>query len=257
MGAGKFIRYGHRPRFNNPEGNISTFEALGLWDHQPVKRRRHWAMTALIVAFSIMIIASAAALTYVHVSAHAITLFHNVQRSEQSMKTRVTRQLEDALLQAQIAREAAERANERTRAELARQQQANELAEASLREAREQIAMERSRHFAAEHDREDALARLTAMMKRSGLKETAAREAFDLAAKERRLRLAAEHSRDVALRRHKAERDVARQPASNGWGSPFPNWQLIVRNVKFFTDIRVSVKGEKSRNHSRSQEPRE
>src|SRR4029453_16812561 len=94
----------------NPKANIETVLEFALWDHRPVTRRRRWAMTTLMVALSIVVIASAMVLAYVHVSAHAATFFRKVPSSEQFIKTPVMRQLEDALLQAQIAREAAERA---------------------------------------------------------------------------------------------------------------------------------------------------
>jgi hypothetical protein len=178
-------------------------------------------MTTLMVALSILVIALAVVLAYVHVSAHAAILFRKVPSSEQSMNAPDMRQLEDALLQAQIARETAERAYELALAELARQHEANDVAEASLREARDQAATERSRRLAAEHERADALARLTVMARQNGLAKIAARGQRDLASKERRLRLAAEHSRDVALLRYKAEREAGRQLASKGWGSPF------------------------------------
>jgi hypothetical protein len=46
------------------------------------------------------------------------------------------RELSDALMQAHIAREAAERVSEESRAQLARQQYENDAAEISAREAR-------------------------------------------------------------------------------------------------------------------------
>jgi hypothetical protein len=205
----------------DPGSNIGSLRQLALWEHQPVTRRRRWAMITLMVAPSIVLIASAMILAYVHVSAHAATLFRKVPSSEPSVKTPVMRQLEVALLQAQIAREASERAHERIGTELARQHEAKDVAEASLREARDQVATERSHRLAAEHDRLDALTRLTMMARQNGLAEIAAREARDLASRERRLRLAAERSRDVVLLRYKAESDAARQLASKGWGSPF------------------------------------
>jgi hypothetical protein len=120
---------------------------------------------------------------------------------------------DDALLQARIAREAVEHANEELHTQLARQQQAKKVAEGAERRAWDQAARERSLRLAAERDRADALAQVTVITSQRELAETAAREARDLAAKERSLRRAAEHNRELALRRYKMERDARRRIA--------------------------------------------
>jgi hypothetical protein len=179
-------------------------------------------ITALSALLSIVVIGSTVALGYLHASAHAVPLSRKAPpSSEQSMKTPVKARFDDALMQARMAREAAERANEEIHTQLARQQQAKKVAESSERRARDQAARERSLRLTAERDRADALAQLRVMASQRELAETAVREARDLAAKERSLRLAAEHSREVALRRYKQERDARRRIALAGRSPSF------------------------------------
>ena len=197
----------------DPEGNLWTFREFKLWSHQPERSRPRWAalITALSALLSIVVIGSTVALGYLHVSAHAVPLSKVLPGSEQTMKTPDEARFDDALMQARMAREGVERANEEIHTQLARQQQAKEAAESSERRSRDQAATERGLRLAAEHDRALALARLSVMASQRELAEIAAREARELAAKERRLRLSAEQSREVALRRYKLERDARRR----------------------------------------------
>jgi uncharacterized glyoxalase superfamily protein PhnB len=199
----------------DPEGNLWTFREFELWSHQPERRRPRWAalITVLSALLSIVMIGSTVALGYLHVSAHAAPLSKVLPGSNHSMKTPIQARFDDALIQARMAREAAERANEEIHTQLARQRMAKEAAQSSERGARDQAARERSLRLAAEHDRTLALARLSVMASQRELAEIAAREARDLAARERRLRLSAEQSREVALRRYKLERDARRRIA--------------------------------------------
>jgi hypothetical protein len=179
-------------------------------------------ITSLSALLSIVVIGSTVALGYLHASAHAVPLSRKVPpNSEQSMKTSVKARSDDALVQARMAREAAERAKEELHTQLARQQQAKKVAESSERRARDQAARERSLRTAAEQDRADALAQLRMMASQRELAETAVREARDLAAKERSLRVAAEHNREVAVRRYKRERDARRRIALAGRSPSF------------------------------------
>jgi hypothetical protein len=207
------------------EGNVWTFREFELWSsHQPEGRRPRWAalIAALSALLSIVVIGSTVALGYLHASAHAEPLSRKVPpSSERSMKTLVKARFDDALMQARMAREAAERANEEIHTQLARQQVATKVAESSERRARDQAARERSLRLAAERDRADALAQLTVMASRRELAETAAREARDLAAKERSLRVAAEHNREVAQLRYKREREARRRIALAGRSPSF------------------------------------
>jgi hypothetical protein len=82
---------------------------------------------------------------------------------------------DDALLQARIAREAVEHANEELHTQLARQQQAKKVAEGAERRAWDQAARERSLRLAAERDRADALAQVTVITSQRELAETGAR----------------------------------------------------------------------------------
>ena len=192
--------------------------------HQPERRHRRWAalITALSALLSILVIGSTVALGYLHASAYAVPLSRKVPpSSEQSMKALAKARFDDALMQARMAREVAERANEEIHTQLARQQQATKIAESSERRARDQVARERSLRLAAERYRADALAQLTVMASRRELAETAAREARGLAAKERSLRVAAEHNREVALLRYKRERDARRRIALAGRSPSF------------------------------------
>jgi len=144
------------------------------------------------------------ALGYLHASALAPVLFRRTSPiNAQSMALTVK-------LQAELARESSKRANEEIHVELARQQHATEVAQASVREARDKAATEHNLRLAAERDRADALSQLAEITRRQALHELAIREAHKLIERERALRIAAEHSREVAVRRYKRERDAQR-----------------------------------------------
>jgi uncharacterized glyoxalase superfamily protein PhnB len=207
----------------DPEGNIWSFRECELWGHLPVERRPRWGalITTLSASLSVLMIGSTVALGYLHAAGHgAASVRRAPLASEQSAETPIKQRLHDALMQARTASEAAERVTEESRAQIARQQHAKEVAESLERQARDQAATERSLRLAAEHDRADALAQLTALASQKEQAEIAARNARDLASKERRLRLAAEHSREVVQRRYATRRTTlaGRRPSFTlGW----------------------------------------
>ena len=222
----------------DPEGHIWNFGTFNPWSAQYVKvRRQRWPtlITALSAFLSVIMVGFTVAVGCLHIANHQQ---HSATRvaewsarayratiewgaapnregplaGAQSSVTGSERELSDALMQAHIAREAAERASEESRAQLARQQYEKEAAEISAREARDLLAKEKNLRVAAERDHAKALeqaneqtrAQLARRQSEIELAHIAALKARDLLAKEKGLRLAAER------RHNEAERSAAR-----------------------------------------------
>ena len=238
----------------DPEGHIWNFGTFNPWSAQDATvQRRRWPtlITALSAFLSVIMVGFTVAVGCLHIASHpqhsrvagwsggytgsAHVLFVQHERAApnregplagaQSSMTGSERELSDALIQAHIAREAAERVSEESRAQLARQQYEKEAAEISAREARDLLAKERNLRVAAEQANEHTRAQLARRQSEIELAHIAALKARDLLAKEKSLRLAAERrhneaERSAALARKARSRNTQVNQNSNfnfGW----------------------------------------
>jgi hypothetical protein len=211
----------------DPEGHIWNFGTFNPWSAQyATVRQQRWPtrITALSAFLSVIMVGFTMAVGCLHIasypqhsrvagwsgghtgSAHVLLVQHEgaapnregLLAGAQSSMTGSERELSDALMQAHIAREAAERVSEESRAQLARQQYENDAAEISAREARDLLAKEKNLQVAAERDHAKTRAQLARLQTEMELAHIAALKARDLLAKEKSLRLAAEQSAALA-----------------------------------------------------------
>jgi uncharacterized glyoxalase superfamily protein PhnB len=193
----------------DPEGHIWNFGTFNPWSAQyATVRQQRWPtlVTALSAFLSVVMVGFTVAVGCLHIANHPP---HSASRvAGWSAGTAHARKLSNALMQAQIAREAAERLSEESRAQLARQLYEKEAAEISARQARDLLAKEKTLRVAAERDHakaleqanEQARAQLDRRESEIALAHIEALKARDLLAKEKRLRLAAERRYNEAER---------------------------------------------------------
>jgi uncharacterized glyoxalase superfamily protein PhnB len=246
----------------DPEGHIWNFGTFNPWSAQDATvRQQRWPtlMTALSAFLSVIMVGFTVAVGCLHIashpqhsrvagwsggytdSAHVLLVQHEGAAPNregplagaQSPMAGSERELSDALMQAHIARQAADRVSVESRAQLARQQYEKEAAEISAREARDLLAKEKSLRVAAERDHAKALeqaneqtrAQLAHLQSEIEITHIAALKARDLLAKEKSLRLAAERrhneaARNAALARNARSRNTQVSQKSNfnfGW----------------------------------------